>query len=62
MEKFIISNGCALRITDTLKGEKVVMLLHGYLESLDVCVSFESCLFCSAIVDGFHDPIVLLSC
>lgn len=44
MEKFIISNGCALRITDTLKGEKVVMLLHGYLESLDVWEDFQKLL------------------
>ena len=41
MEKFIISNGCALRITDTLKGEKCVLLLHGYLESLDVWEDFQ---------------------
>lgn len=40
MEKFIISNGCALRITDTRKGEKTIMLLHGYLESLDVWEDF----------------------
>lgn len=40
MEKFIISNGCALRVADTLKGEKVVLLLHGYLESLDVWEDF----------------------
>lgn len=40
MEKFIISNGCALRIADTRKGEKTLLLLHGYLESLDVWEDF----------------------
>lgn len=40
MEKFIISNGCALRIADTRKGEKTILLLHGYLESLDVWEDF----------------------
>ena len=44
MEKFIISNGCALRIADTLKGENVVLLLHGYLESLDVWEDFQKLL------------------
>lgn len=40
MEKFIISNGCALRIADSRKGEKTILLLHGYLESLDVWEDF----------------------
>ena len=40
MDKFIISNGCALRITDTRKGDKTILLLHGYLESLDVWEDF----------------------
>ncbi len=40
MEKFIISDGCALRMTDTLKGDKTIVLLHGYLESLDVWDDF----------------------
>lgn len=40
MEKFIISNGCALRIADSRKGEKAIMFLHGYLESLDVWEDF----------------------
>lgn len=40
MDKFIISNGCALRITDTRKGEQTLLLLHGYLESLDVWEDF----------------------
>ncbi len=44
MEKFIISNGCALRIADTRKGEKTILLLHGYLESLDVWEDFSKLL------------------
>lgn len=36
MEKFILANGCATRVSDTQKGDKVVVLLHGYLESLDI--------------------------
>lgn len=40
MEKFIISNGCALRIADTRKGDRTILLLHGYLESLDVWEDF----------------------
>lgn len=40
MEKFIISNGCALRLNDSAKGDNVVVLLHGYLESLDVFDEF----------------------
>lgn len=40
MEKFIVADGCALRIGDTLKGERVIVLLHGYLESLNVWDDF----------------------
>jgi pimeloyl-ACP methyl ester carboxylesterase len=36
MEKFIIADGTAIRIGDTLKGERTVVLLHGYLENLNV--------------------------
>jgi pimeloyl-ACP methyl ester carboxylesterase len=36
MEKFIIAAGTALRIADTEKGDRAVVLLHGYLENLDV--------------------------
>ena len=35
-EKFIMAGGCAVRVSDTLEGERTVVLLHGYLESLDV--------------------------
>lgn len=40
MEKFIVADGCAIRIGDTLKGDRVVVLLHGYLESLNVWDDF----------------------
>jgi pimeloyl-ACP methyl ester carboxylesterase len=40
MEKFIIAGGCALRVGDTQKGDKTVVLLHGYLESLNVWDDF----------------------
>ncbi|MBR6831306.1 MAG: alpha/beta hydrolase [Tidjanibacter sp.] len=40
MEKFVVANGCALRIADTEKGDAVVLLLHGYLEALDVFDEF----------------------
>ncbi len=40
MEKFIIADGCAIRIGDTLKGGRTVVLLHGYLESLNVWDDF----------------------
>jgi len=36
MEKFIMAADTALRISDTAKGDRTVVLLHGYLENLDV--------------------------
>ncbi len=36
MEKFILANGCALRIVDTVKGDKCIVLIHGYLESIEI--------------------------
>lgn len=39
-EKFIVASGCATRISDTQKGQCTVVLLHGYLESLDVWEEF----------------------
>ena len=36
MEKFIVAHGTAIRVSDTLKGDRTVVLLHGYLENLDV--------------------------
>jgi pimeloyl-ACP methyl ester carboxylesterase len=40
MEKFIVAGKVAIRIGDTIKGERVVVLLHGYLESLNVWDDF----------------------
>ena len=40
MEKFIMAAGCAVRISDRGEGEQVLVLLHGYLESLDVWDEF----------------------
>lgn len=36
MEKFAVAAGIAIRYNDSLKGDKTVVLLHGYLENLDV--------------------------
>lgn len=36
MEKFILANGCALRISDTQNGEKTIVLIHGFFESMDI--------------------------
>ena len=40
MEKIIMAAGTALRISDTLKGGTTVVLLHGYLESLEIWGDF----------------------
>lgn len=40
MEKFIMAGGTAVRISDTQAGNCPVVLLHGYLESLDVWDAF----------------------
>ena len=40
MEKFVIADNCAIRVEDTLKGDKCAVLLHGYLESLNVWDDF----------------------
>ncbi len=40
MEKFIMAAGCAVRVSDTVKGDRAIVLLHGYLESLDVWDEF----------------------
>ncbi|MFQ8805560.1 MAG: alpha/beta fold hydrolase [Alistipes indistinctus] len=40
MEKFVMAAGTALRISDTLKGGTTVVLLHGYLESLEIWGDF----------------------
>jgi len=44
MEKFITANDTALRISDSVKGETTLVLLHGYLESLDVWEDFSELL------------------
>ncbi len=36
----MVSNGCALRVADTGEGSVAVLLLHGYLESLDIFDEF----------------------
>lgn len=40
MEKFTIANKVAFRYSDCGTGEKTIMLLHGYLESLEVWEQF----------------------
>ena len=36
MDKFITAAGCALRVSDSGSGEKCIVLLHGYLEAIEV--------------------------
>ena len=40
MDKFINAAGCALRVSDSEKGDRCVVLLHGYLEAIEVWESF----------------------
>lgn len=40
MEKFIIANSTALRVSDSGKGAVTLVLLHGYLESLEIWEDF----------------------
>lgn len=40
MEQFVLASDTALRINDTRKGETVIVLLHGYLETLDIWDGF----------------------
>lgn len=40
MEKFIMAGDCALRVRDSVKGEPAVVLLHGYLETIEVWEEF----------------------
>lgn len=42
MEKFVMIGGNPIRYADMGKGEKSVLLLHGYLESMEVWDSFAS--------------------
>ena len=40
MEKFIVAAETALRISDSQQGDTTLVLLHGYLESLEVWEDF----------------------
>lgn len=40
MEKFITAEGCALRVREQGSGERTIVLLHGYLESIEVWDEF----------------------
>ncbi len=40
MEKFIMADGCALRVRESGQGGPALLLLHGYLESIDVWDEF----------------------
>lgn len=40
MEQFVMSEHTALRISDSQQGETVLVLLHGYLESLEIWEDF----------------------
>ena len=35
VEKFIMAGDIAVHVADTERGERCVVLLHGYLESID---------------------------
>lgn len=48
--------GCATRVRDTQKGERAVLLIHGYLESLDVWEEFTKLLSPSARVVSIDLP------
>lgn len=55
-EKFIIAAGCATRISDTQKGDTTIVLLHGYLESLDIWEEFTKLIEKSARVIALDLP------
>ncbi len=40
MEKFLVAGDVAIRVSDSQKGDRVVVLLHGYLENLNVWDDF----------------------
>ncbi|MCL2562140.1 MAG: alpha/beta hydrolase [Rikenellaceae bacterium] len=44
MEKFIMADGCAVRVSDTRHGDRTIVLLHGYLESIEVWEDFTALL------------------
>lgn len=43
-DRFIMAGGCALRVRESGEGYPPVVLLHGYLESLDVWEDFQTAL------------------
>lgn len=51
-----MAGDCAVRISDTRIGEKVIVLLHGYLESLDVWEDFAKLLAKEARVIAIDLP------
>lgn len=40
MEKFIMAGGCAVRVRESGEGPHTLLLLHGYLESIDMLEEF----------------------
>lgn len=40
MEKFIMVDGCSVRVRDSVEGSPVIVLLHGYLDSMEVWEDF----------------------
>lgn len=40
-DRFIMAGGCALRVRESGEGSPTVVLIHGYLESLDVWEDFQ---------------------
>lgn len=56
MEKLTMAGGIAVRYFDRGKGEKVILLLHGYLESIDVWEEFAGHLASEFRVVGFDIP------
>lgn len=55
-EKFIMAGDCAVRISDTRRGDRTIVLLHGYLESLDVWDEFTALLAPSVRVIAIDLP------
>lgn len=58
MEKFIIANGCVVRVKDINKGEsnKALLLIHGYLEAIESWDSFIPLLSASTRVIAIDLP------
>jgi pimeloyl-ACP methyl ester carboxylesterase len=56
MEKFLMAGVTAVRVKDTGTGDRTVVLLHGYLESLDVWEDFQEALSAHARVVSLDLP------